>query len=123
MRARQLVKKYGGSLKALQQLGPLQLDLLLPHLKTGLLGAVDACCHNCLVNPQILPPRTRATLRRKLLPYRRELAPVLTGARGRGRRLYLQQSGRGVITSAVLAAAVPLLVDVLSKSLSKRKSA
>ena len=51
--------RYGDQLRVLSQLGPLQLDALLPHLSLGLLGAVDNCCHNCLVNAQAFPSTTR----------------------------------------------------------------
>ena len=114
--------RYGDQLRVLSQLGPLQLDALLPHLSLGLLGAVDNCCHNCLVNTQAFPPTTRVRLRRALKKYRTHLVPLMHGQpRGnlRQRTRHLRQRGgfAGAIASAVLSAAIPLLVDAVRKKL------
>jgi len=117
--ARRLAEQYGGPLNVLKDLQPVQLDLLLPHLKSGLVGAIDNCCHNCLANPRVLPPQARNILKKKLKKYKNNLSGVLDGER-RGtlkqQRAYLYQRGSGAsIIAAALSAAVPLVLDLLSK--------
>jgi len=123
--ARRLARRHGRSLQALNELGPLNLSYVLPHLKTGLLQAIDNCAHNCLGNSGVLPPPVQARLRKQLRPYKAQLGPLLRSEERRGtahqRTAYLRQRGQaaGAIASAVLSAAVPLLIDLITKKKSK----
>lgn len=122
-----MAQQYGKALGVLSELGPLHLEALLPHVKRGLLGAVENCCHNTFCNAHVFPARKRERLARRLAKYKLAVKAFTDGKqRGRlgGIRALLSQRGSGPILGTVLAATVPIVLSLLEKKLkdsSKKK--
>lgn len=116
-RDRQFLKRYLPLLRVLNELGPINLEAVLPHLKDNVHGVLQECCYNCVRNPQLFNGRTRSILKRKLQPFKKTLlAGVCTNSKKKRKRQTISRQrgkGVGVATASVLAAAVPLLLEFL----------
>ena len=77
------LQQYLPVLRSLHELGPIDLEALLPHLKANVHRAIQECCHNCLNNIRLFNTETRRTLRRKLAPFKNQLQVNESGKKKR----------------------------------------
>ena len=101
-------------LRALQKLSPPELTAVLPYLNASACSNIYECVYNVLVNKSV-PEKTRKLLRRKLSTSQNDLRFLANPkSKRRERRVRLHKVG-GAIIAPILAAAVPLLISLLSK--------
>ena len=113
---RSTAKKDVKALEALNSLGPLKLDAVLPHLSPRMYNNICECVHNCRYNPSIF---TTQKQRNVTMRKTKKHAAILSKLSRRGtsskyKQKMIKQAG-GIPIAPILAAAVPLLISLISK--------
>lgn len=103
-------------LSAINKLSPADLDAVIPYLSTVGCSAIYECVHNVLRNSAI---PNKAKLRKLLSPHKNSIRYLVDPKNNSKARKEKMTEVGGAILAPILGVAVPLLVDLISKAISK----